>query len=254
MTLLRYIERGVGRPIVWIHGFPLSSIIFEQQLEIPGVRHVVPDLQGFGDSAPSDVKTIDDYASAVLSTLDSLSIDQAVFAGVSMGGYVTFSVVRHAPERVSGWILIDTRETPDSAEATKNRRRQSERVDREGTGFLVDELLPRMLTTSTLRAGDQRAEIVRRAMSSASPAGVRDALGAMADRPDSAEVIREYPGPILVAVGDEDDITPPSDAERMASFGTNTTLVRIRGAAHLSHVECPREFNAAVTAFLGCVR
>jgi pimeloyl-ACP methyl ester carboxylesterase len=197
---------------------------------------------------------MDDYASDVLSTLDSLGIESAVFAGVSMGGYVAFSVVRQAAHRVSGLMLIDTRETPDSPDAKENRRMQSERVDREGPGFLIEEMLPRMLTSDTLAAGDRRVEIVRCAMASASAEGVKGALGAMSVRPDAADVIRAYPGPILITVGEEDEITPPADAERMAALGTDTTLVRIPGAAHLSNVERPREFNESVTAFLSRVR
>lgn len=250
---LNVIHKGKGTPVVWIHGFPLSSIIFEQQVELPDVRHVVPDLPGFGKSAPRDLDSIDEYGSAVLSVLDDMNIDHAVVAGVSMGGYIAFSILRQRPSLVSALVLIDTREGPDSPDARANRYSQIDRVRTEGHRFLVDDMLPRMLTRDTLQLADRRATIVRRAMESASEDGVTSALRAMAGRPDSSSDLRSFNGPVLVVVGSDDDITPPSDATRMAALASDSTLVTIPGAAHLSHVERPEVFNEAMRSFLARV-
>lgn len=250
MRALETIDRGSGTPIVWIHGFPLSSLIFEGQFEIPGVRHVAPDLPGFGRSAPEPVESIDRYAERVLALLDAKGIREAVIAGVSMGGYVAFSMLRQRPSLATGLVLIDTREVPDTSEGRRNRLAQIDRVEKEGTSFLIEAMLPRMLTSATIRAGDRRTEMVRHAMESATPAGVCAALRAMADRGDSTAALRSASCPVLVVVGTEDDLTPPSDAERMSGTAKNSTLVRIPGAAHLSNVERPDVFNGAVRSFL----
>ncbi|MCM2317224.1 MAG: alpha/beta hydrolase, partial [Thermoanaerobaculia bacterium] len=89
---------------------------------------------------------------------------------------------------------------------------------------------------------------------SASVPGVTAALAAMASRPDSAGTIRNSAIPLLAIAGDHDAITPPADAERMASLSADGTLAVISDAAHLSNVERPAEFNRTVQAFLARLR
>lgn len=239
---------GSGTTILWIHGFPLCSSIFEKQLAIGGVRHVIPDLPGFGQSPPAPgALTMDDYARIALDVLDSRSIGRAVFAGLSMGGYVCFAAARMAPERIAGLILIDTRETPDSDDARKQRFETIDKIRAEGIQPLVDSMLPKMLTAEAPREMKDR---VREIMTSTSPQGAMAALRAMAGRPDSTPLLPNITVPALVAVGEEDGITPTSDAERMAAAIPASMLVRIAGAAHLSNYQRADEFNEACSLFV----
>src|SRR5687767_5160919 len=111
------------KTIVWIHGFPLSSAMFEKQREIEGVEHLMPDLPGFGGTpAPQRGEiTIDKYAERMLGELSARGIARATFAGFSMGGYIALAIARIAPHRMDGLILIDTRETADTPEARHGR-------------------------------------------------------------------------------------------------------------------------------------
>lgn len=241
---MNYTDEGSGKPLVWIHGFPLSSRVFERQVSIGGVRHVMPDLPGFGRTPQKPIRSIDEYAHEVLTLLDSLRIDRAIFAGLSMGGYICFALARLALKRIEGLILIDTRETADTPEARKGRYDTIEKVKEKGVGVVVDSMLPKMVTPS---ASPNLVDEVRTIMSSSSREGVIAALGAMAERPDSIPPIDV---PALIVVGENDTITPPSDAARMAKAIKKATLVTIPGAAHLSNMERPREFNAAVKKFI----
>jgi 3-oxoadipate enol-lactonase len=244
--MLSYIESGTGVPLVWIHGFPLSGRIFERQLQIGGVRHIVPDLPGFGRTALSAGLTVDTMAEDVLKLLDRLAIPRAVFAGLSMGGYVLFAAARLAPERMAGVILIDTRETADSADARRDRHEMIDKVNVEGTAEVISSMLPKMLTAG----GMSHQEFVREVMESASPEGVSAALRAMAERPDSTAVLQSLTAPCLIVVGEQDPITPPTDAERMQSLARDGRMVIVPEAAHLSNVEQPDVFNRHVEEFL----
>lgn len=245
-------DTGAGTPIVWIHGFPLAGSVFENQLTIRGVRHLVPDLPGFGSSTPpSRSMSMEEYARVAIELLDERRIERAVFAGVSMGGYVCFSAVRIAPERVAGLILIDTRETADAPEARKGRIDSAEVVKREGTGSVVESMLPKMLTP---KAPDELRVRVREIMSSASRAGTVEALHAMAKRSDSSPLLPALRIPTLVIVGSEDTITPVADSQRMAQAIPGAKLVVLENAAHLSMMEQPEAFNAAVEGFLKSLR
>ncbi|HEX6094799.1 MAG TPA: alpha/beta hydrolase [Thermoanaerobaculia bacterium] len=226
--------------ILWLHGFPFTSAIFARQASIPGFDHVMPDLPA-RDS-------MDEYAKFAVEQLDARGIEKATFAGLSMGGYICFAVLRLFPERVSGLILIDTRETADTEEARKGRYDMIETVQREGTGPVVESMLPKMLTAD---APDDMREYVREVMESASREYVIGALRAIATRPDSSALLPSIQVPTLIAVGEEDPITPPKDAERMAAAIPNARLVKLAGAAHLANVEKADEFNAALMTAIG---
>jgi pimeloyl-ACP methyl ester carboxylesterase len=246
--MLNVTDLGEGTPILWVHGFPLAASIYEHQLAIRRVRHVMPDLPGFGQSRPQgDEVSIDDYARMCIDLLDHRGIDRAVFAGLSMGGYICFAMARLAPQRMRGLILIDTRETADTDEARKGRYDSIEKVKKEGVRPIVESMLPKMLTP---QAPPEMRERIREIMSSSSPDGVIAALRAMATRPDSTPQLREIRVPTLVIVGEQDTITPPADAERMTAAISGARLVKIEGAAHLSNYEKAAEVNRAVTSFV----
>jgi 3-oxoadipate enol-lactonase len=248
--MLNVTDLGEGTPVVWVHGYPLASSVFEQQLAMRGIRHIMPDLPGFGQSrANFGDMTIDDYARVVLEVVDQRGLDRAVFAGLSMGGYICLAIARLAPQRMQALILLDTRETPDTAEARKGRYASIEKVKKQGVQPIADAMLPKMLTAD---APQELKDRVREIMTSSSPEGVIAALKAMAERPDSSDV--RIAVPTLIIVGEEDTITPPSDAERMAKAIPQSRVVRIAGAAHLANVEKPDAVNRAIGAFVSKLR
>ncbi len=238
-------DDGSGFPIVWIHGFPLSSAVFAPQTRIRGYRHIRPDLRGFGATPPPDEETsMASYARDVLRVLDRLGLVRAVVAGVSMGGYIAMQIVRDAPERVAALLLLDTRETPDSPETRDGRYKSADDVAKNGTANVVESMVPKMVVRESLR------DVVRHIMQSASPAGVVAALKAMAVRPDSTETLRTCKQPALVIVGEKDPITTVRDAERMTSLMKSAELAPIANAAHLANFEAPAQVNDLVPAFL----
>lgn len=248
-------EEGDGLPVVWIHGFPLSSRVWDEQLSIEGVRHVLPDLPGFGDSpAPSSPLSIDDYAEGILAIMDESGIRSAVVAGLSMGGYIALAVARRTMERLCGMMLVDTRETPDTDAARQGRFESIRKVEEGGIAPVVESMLPKMFTAGTFEKDSDRADRLRSIMESASPAGVTAALRAMAERGDSTPLLPRIEVPTLVVVGREDTITPPSDAERMRDAIPGADLALIDDAAHLSNLEKPEEFNEAARTFLARVQ
>lgn len=254
--VLAAIDKGSGPPIVWIHGFPLSSAIFEPQIAIQGYRHLAPDLPGCGGSKlnASMPATVDAFADSIAAFVRARGIERATLAGVSMGGYVVFAMLRRHPALASSVLLIDTREKADTDEGREGRAAMADAVRRIGPGYAVEQMFPKMLTPETVEASDWRAATVRRAMSSSTTDGVLSALTAMAARPDSSATLRDLAVPMLAIAGELDSITPPADAERMASIARDGSLAVIPHAAHLSNVECPAEFNRAVQAFLARIR
>lgn len=248
---LAFRESGNGVPLIWLHPFPFSGAIYDQQLTLGGIRHIVPDLRGFGDSAATAAaESIDDYAGDVIALADSLELAQFAVAGVSMGGYVALSLARRSPERLTALILADTKATADTDEARTNRFKLIERLESEGASALVDAMFSKMLAPDTYSAAPAVAGSVRaRMLRTPVPAAVA-ALRAMAARPESSDVLGGWSKPALLIVGASDAITPPADAERMHALLPSSRMHVIAGAGHLAMFEQPRAFNAAVSAFV----
>ena len=247
-------EAGAGRPLVLLHAFPLSSAMWLDQREELGevCRVITPDLRGFGGSLlGADQPNLDEMADDVLALIDRMGLDRVVLGGLSMGGYVAMAFLRRYPQRLAGLVLADTKASADTEPAAANRERIAATVlaDPDST-VLVDEVLPALVGPTTMR---ERALVhgrVRGLVQNAPAYAVAWAQRAMARRPDSIDDLATVRVPALVIVGEEDALSPPADAEAMAAAIPGAKLVRIPGAGHLSAVETPRQFNAAVRDFL----
>lgn len=96
-----YEDRGAGRALVLLHGHPFDRSMWQPQLEALNAdyRVLALDLPGYGASPPrSDPMTMRAFADAVIDVLDTLSIDQAVIVGLSMGGLVAVAERKRARE------------------------------------------------------------------------------------------------------------------------------------------------------------
>jgi pimeloyl-ACP methyl ester carboxylesterase len=251
---LGYLEAGRGEPLVLLHAFPLSADMWRPQLAaVPaGWRLIAPDLRGFGPSAhpAPPAASIDDYASDVVDLLDALKIREAVIGGLSMGGYVTFALLRLAPSYFRGLVLADTKTQADSDAARLDRARMQRLVDERGPAAIADEMLPKLLSETARSNHPQVAADVRRTIEATDPGAIKAALAALMARPDSASLLGGVHRPTLILVGEQDTITPESDAEAMRARMPGATLVRIPSAGHLSNLERPVDFNNALHRFL----
>src|SRR5690606_7782883 len=144
-----------------------------------------------------------------------------------------------------------TRAGADSPEGAAKRVEQADRVLREGVGWMPDALIPNLLGETTRRGRPDVVQRVREMILDATPEGVANALRAMKDRPDSSADLAGIQVPALAIVGEEDALTPPSEARQIAEGVRDGRLVTIPGAGHLSKLEEPRAFGEALAEFLG---
>jgi 3-oxoadipate enol-lactonase len=255
---LRYVEsspqgdrqRGT---LVLLHAFPLNARMWEPQLALAahGWRVVAPHLRGFaGGVDDPQVSTIDEYAGDVIDLLDTLHVEDPIIAGLSMGGYVAFAILRRDPRYVRGLVLADTRSQADTPEGVAGRTRMLQLLDQEGPPAVVDEMLPKLLGASTWASRPALADRVR-ALALANPSkAFAGAIRALMTRPDSTPLLSAIRCPTLIVVGEEDTLTPPSLSEEMRRAVAGSELVVLPGAGHLSSLEQPDAFNSALAAFL----
>ena len=248
-----YTDDGSGTPLVFIHAFPLSKAMWQPQVDAlkDTYRVVTSDLGGHGESdiVPWN-DSLDGYAKHIIRFLDHLEIAQAVFVGLSMGGYTLFSIYRNHSNRVKAMVLADTRAQADSEEVKLGRQSMAEVAFKDGASAIADMMLPKLLAPSTITQHPEMVEQVRQMILQTPTAGIVVDLVAMATRPDSTDLLSTITCPTLVIVGEEDQATPVTESQYMTQRIPTSTLVTIRQAGHLSNLEQPITFNQAIQSFL----
>ena len=248
-------DRGSGKPLLLVHGFPLNHTMWAGQIDVISTQYrvIAPDLRGFGrsDSRPEEKVTMDQFADDLAALLDALEIHEPiVFCGLSMGGYIAFPFVQKYADRIGGLILCDTRAAADAPAVAEGRLVAANRVLKEGTKFLVDAMLPRLLANETFERHPHVVEGLRAMMMSAPPHGIAAAQRGMAERRDATDSLAKIACPTLVLVGEEDASSPPAEMREMARRIPRSQFVEIPAAGHLSPLENPAAVNAAILEFL----
>jgi 3-oxoadipate enol-lactonase len=244
---------GTGPALLLLHAFPLGLAMWDPQAAALADAHQVIrfDDRGFGGSPPGDgLLTMERIADDAAGILDRLGVPSAAVCGLSMGGYAAFALVRRHPERIRALVLADTRAGADSPETKATRAAQAEKVRREGARAVADAVLPKLLGATSHRERPELIARVRQIIEANPPRGITDALAGLAARADSTPTLREIRVPTLVVVGEEDPITPVSEAEALQRGIAGSRMAVIPRAGHLSSLENPDEFNRHVRSFL----
>jgi pimeloyl-ACP methyl ester carboxylesterase len=217
-------------------------------------RVIAPDLPGFGDSPPSVSASIDAFADAVAAHLDDKEITGPVtVGGLSMGGYVALAFARRHPARLAALVLADTKAEADDATARANRDRMIVLASSQPASAVVEQMLPKLLGPVTQRDNPEVVAAVRQLGSAQKPETIVAALKALRDRPDATPGLKDVKVPALVIVGQDDAITPPDVARKLADGLPRARLAVIDKAGHLANAEQPGAFNDVLMAFLAGV-
>lgn len=244
-------DRSSSNVLVLVHAFPLGVGMFAaQQDAFPSWRVLTPALPGFDGSGLLARQSTDAYARDVLALLDELALPRAAFAGVSLGGYVIFGILRQAPDRARGIALVDTRSSADPEGARPGRQKLLETARESGPAAVAREMLPKLLGSTTQATRPELVSAVSGMIHAQTAEGIAAAVEVLMSRPDSTPLLRAIQVPTLVIVGSEDTLTPPAEMEEMAGHITGARFVRIEGAGHLSNLEQPDVFNAELAAWL----
>ena len=202
--------------VLLLHGWPVSERAWVSQvssLRDAGFDPVAPHLYGRGAS-------IDDWAAQLLREIDG----PLVAVGASMGGYCALALARRAPERVVGMALVGSRADADTFE---RRRYRQELIAEIRGGWTPDR-------------ADEDADLGSLAV----------AQEAMRDRLDLSGVAASFGGPLLVCIGDRDELVTVAEAEQLATSALEGTLEVFEGAGHFVALDQPERFNAVLLGFL----
>jgi len=258
--VLQYLEARppAGTPelgtLLCLHAFPLNARMWEPQLSLAasGWRIIAPHFPGLQDDQDSQ-GSFDVVAAAVVDLCESLAIDAPIVCGVSMGGYLSFALLRRARALVRALVLCDTRAEADPPQAREGRLKMLATLRERGVDAIADEMIPRLLGATTRQHQPAVAERVRSLALSNRPDGVAGVLTAMMTRQDATALLPTIACPTLIIVGSEDILTPPSMSEAMHAAIGASELVILDQTGHLPNLEQPQRFNTTLSRFLARV-
>lgn len=246
------VEGRTGSPaVLFFHPFPLHADVYQEMLLAcagAGLCAAALDAPGFGGSpARGEPLSMDSLAALGAGALDAIGAREAALVGCSMGGYATMAFVRQFPGRVRAVALIATKASPDTEEAKQNRERQAKLALEKGPQAVVAEFAPRLLAPDA--PGPIRKRVDELA-GLATAQGIADALRGMAGRPDSLPDLPRWRAPTLVIAGENDQLMPVLEMEKIARGVPGARLHRIAGAGHLPFLEDPGAVAPLLTAHL----
>lgn len=170
-------------------------------------------------------------------------------AGLSMGGYVAFEVMRRAPERVLRLALLDTSARADTPAQTARRLGLIELAQRGRFLGVTPRLLPQLLHPDHVRDHAIANTVVQMARS-VGREGFLAQQRAIIGRPDSRPDLARIRCPTLVLGGRQDAVTPPEVLEEIAAGIPGARLLLIERCGHLAPLEQPQAVTAALAGWL----
>jgi pimeloyl-ACP methyl ester carboxylesterase len=226
-------------PILLIPGLLCSPRLYAEQ---------IPQLWRLGPVTIAD-HTRDDSMSAIAQRILASAPSRFALVGLSMGGYISFEIMRQSPERVAKLALLDTSPRPDTPEQSEARRAQIALAKCGRLPEVLDTAFSQLVHPN--HRGDERVRqlLYQMAAEVGVDGFVRQQM-ANIGRPDSRPGLGAIRCPTLVLVGDADVLTPPDRAAEIANGIAGARLVTVPESGHSSTVEQPEFVTQALLEFL----
>ncbi len=248
---IRYEDSGGDGPVVlFSHGFLMDHTMFDAQVEALGAdyRCIRWDERGFGDTPAPGPFTYWDSADDAVGVLDACGVDQAVFVGMSQGGFLSLRAALAHPDRVRGLVLIDSAADTDDAETIEGYHGMlagftgEDDEMRAGVAAGVSQLI---LGDEALSAEWVPKWLARERTLLSEPG--QTLLG----RDDVSDRVGEIACPTLIVHGTDDQAISMDRAKAVADGVQDCRgVVEVEGAAHAPNMSHPDVVNEALTTFL----
>ena len=257
---LHYEETGSGRPVVFLHGWAMSSRVWRFQQHLDDSRRLVfLDQRGHGQSPPAPGYTVQDFAGDLAVFFEKLALNRAVLVGWSMGVQVALQAFPALRSRLDALVLVGG--TPKFT-ASDNYPHGQPPLEVKGMGLrlrrdyqkTMGDFFRGMFADGEMDAAQYQRIVHEIVMGgrSADPDAVRQSLQILS----AADLRQELPSidlPVLLVHGELDNICPAAASAYMAQRLPRGTLKIMAGCGHAPFMTRPEEFNTMVREFLATV-
>jgi 3-oxoadipate enol-lactonase / 4-carboxymuconolactone decarboxylase len=238
-----------GSLLVLSNSLGLTMEMWEPQLSAltAHFRVLRYEHRGHGrNAAPPGPYAMSELGSDLLGLMDALEEPRASIVGLSLGGMVAMWVASLAPERVDRLALCCTAPVLGPPAPWAER---AATVRAEGTGKLIDLLVPRWLTPETLSSRPGVTAELEAMLAAADPEGYASCCEAIAGM-DQRDQLSAIQASTLVLAGADDPVVTPTAALDLQHAVAGAGLVVLPGASHLANLDQPEAFTDATLAHL----
>jgi pimeloyl-ACP methyl ester carboxylesterase len=252
---ISYLDEGpMGAPtIIFLHGFPFNKSMWDTQIETfkDQFRVIAYDIRGHGDSeAGTENFSIEKFTDDLLALMHALEIEKPILCGLSMGGYIVLNAVVRYPKLFSAIVLCDTQCMADNTETRGKRMEAIHSINTEGVEKYTEGSIKNLFAPQSFSEKKQEIAAIRAMMLQTSKQSLSYTLFALSERKGTCSKLQDIEIPVLILVGKEDKITPPSVSILMHEKIQGSLLKIIENAGHLSNLENPQEFNTQLDRFV----
>jgi pimeloyl-ACP methyl ester carboxylesterase len=249
---IAYRETGAGAPLVLLHGISSGSGSWVHQLDKLAGRYriIAWDAPGYGGSTrlPAESPMAADYSAALTSLFDALKLPSAVIVGHSLGAIIAGSFAAQAADRVTRLLLLDPARGYGSAPAETRASKLDQRLAAMEKLGPAEHARQRSAALLGPNASQAARELVIWNASRIDRAGYAQAARMLAQADLCADAPR-YEGPVLVACGSEDQITPEAACREVARAFPSAKYRSLAGLGHVSYIDDPTAVNELLIGF-----
>ena len=249
---INYEIEGSGPCVVMSHSLACATSMWNEQAEALKSKYKVLryDTRGHGGSdAPSGQYTLDQFADDLHGLLGALGVTNPHFVGLSMGGMIGMTYALKYPGVFKSLALCDT-SSRIPVEAGPIWEERIKTATEQGMAPLVEPTLKRWFTEPFLAKRNSVVERVAGLIRNTPAQGYAGCCHAIS-KLDITDRLGAIKTPVQIIVGDKDVGTPVAMSEVIHQAIPGSELVIIPDASHLSNLEQPGAFNAALLRFLG---
>ena len=254
---LHYEESGNGRPVVFLHGWAMSSRAwrFQQQLA-EGCRLILLDQRGHGQSSPAAGYTVEDFAGDLAAFFEQMALEDAVLVSWSMGVQVALQAFPAIKSRLSALVMVGG--TPRFTTTDDYPHGQSP-LEVKGLGLrlrrdyqtTMGAFFKSMFAEGELDSAQYQRIVHEIVMGGRSPdpEAARQSL-LILSATDLRRALPSMDRPVLLIHGELDTICPAAASVYMAERLPMASLKLMQGCGHAPFMTRPEQFNDLVRAFL----
>lgn len=256
---LWYEEQGSGTPVLLLHGWCMTSSVWQLQRDslAADFRIITPDLRGFGkSSAIRDECNLENFASDILALVERLELSSLILAGWSMGAEVAVMVASTIKIPVSGLVLISGTPSFSNREdfphglgrletegmALKVRRN----ISRAFTGFIQNMFASGELDDPAVA---EKVNSILSLLPTPEASIALQSLKSLAES-DIRHLFADLDLPALIINGDSDPVCLPGASQWMTDRMPSSNHTVFSGAGHAPFLTMPDEFNTCLRSFI----
>ena len=273
-----YHSEGIGKPVLFIHGFGEDGGVWKNQIEFlkdnlpvddTGFKLIIPDLPGSGKSEMIDDMSIEGMAEVIKAILDDSlqkentkisestkvlplgeNLGGAVLIGHSMGGYITLAFAEKYPEYLKAFGLFHSTAYADNEEKKTTRRKGIEFINQHGASEFLKNITPNLFSSKTK---DERPELIDQFISGLnnfSSSALVSYYKAMMQRPDWTNTLKKATVPVLFIIGEQDNAVPLQDSLQQCHLPEKSYIHILHHSGHMGMLEEADTSNRILENFL----